>query len=285
MSGATWLFDVSNYPPRWKCGNWSPPIGWLHIVSDGLIFVAYTSIPVALAVILLRRRDVPFPWVLRLFAAFILSCGITHALDAVMFYYPMYGLLGVAKAITAAVSLVAAAVLIASLPRLIALRTIRAENVALTERLGEMRTVTDELEHERAHREAHSAQLTLKWRRVLSALQATGGVACRWTAGRDGFDWEVGLMECTQRAGLGMHPAPDWRSLVGAEADRLHEVAARHVAEGTSFDFDAAIAGAPHIELRLRAAPEPAVRGQAPTLIGYFRLWSGEDGGWSSRIT
>jgi hypothetical protein len=30
----TRLFDTSDFPPRWQCGNWTWGHGWLHILSD-----------------------------------------------------------------------------------------------------------------------------------------------------------------------------------------------------------------------------------------------------------
>ena len=36
------LFDTSDFPPRWYCGNWTDGHGWLHILSDIAIWGAYT---------------------------------------------------------------------------------------------------------------------------------------------------------------------------------------------------------------------------------------------------
>ncbi len=98
------LFDTTGFPARWYCGRWSSALGWLHILSDLAIFAAYLSIPVALAWFLIRRRDVPFPRLITLYGAFILSCGIGHAVEALIFWHPVYRLAGVIKAITALVS-------------------------------------------------------------------------------------------------------------------------------------------------------------------------------------
>ena len=43
------LFDTSDFPVRWQCGNWSELLGWMHIVSDLAIWVAYMGIPIGLA--------------------------------------------------------------------------------------------------------------------------------------------------------------------------------------------------------------------------------------------
>lgn len=65
-------------------------MGWLHIVSDLSIFIAYTAIPVSILIYVKQRGDVPFPLLFWLFCAFIFSCGTTHLLEAVIFWYPLY---------------------------------------------------------------------------------------------------------------------------------------------------------------------------------------------------
>ena len=111
-----WLLDTSGFPERWHCGRWSAGLGWLHIGSDLAIFAAYMSIPLALAYFIARRRNFPFPKVTSLFAVFILSCGIGHALEALIFWHPVYRLAGLVKAVTAVVSWAAVIVTIRILP-------------------------------------------------------------------------------------------------------------------------------------------------------------------------
>ncbi|TWU22290.1 Signal transduction histidine-protein kinase BarA [Novipirellula galeiformis] len=98
------LVDTADFPARWYCGVWSSDVGWLHVASDVAIFAAYAAIPFVLLCFLLRRRDLPFPRVVWLFAAFILSCGLTHLIEAAIFWWPVYRLSGLVKAVTAIVS-------------------------------------------------------------------------------------------------------------------------------------------------------------------------------------
>ncbi len=77
----TKLFDTSGFPPRWFCGTWSDGHGWLHVLSDLATFGAYTAIPCVLAFFVIRRRDLPFPRIFWLFAAFIFSCGAVHLIE------------------------------------------------------------------------------------------------------------------------------------------------------------------------------------------------------------
>jgi PAS domain S-box-containing protein len=113
------LFDPSGFVPRAECGAWTPGLIALHLVSDVLIWVAYVSIPIVLLAFA-RRRDLPYPRLFVLFAAFILACGFGHLLDALMFRYPLYRLSGLWKAVTAAVSLATAFALVPVVRRLFA---------------------------------------------------------------------------------------------------------------------------------------------------------------------
>jgi two-component sensor histidine kinase len=62
------------------------------------------------------RRDIPFPWIFRAFALFILACGGTHLMEAVTIWVPAYILSAALKLFTAAVSLTTAAVLPVTVP-------------------------------------------------------------------------------------------------------------------------------------------------------------------------
>ncbi len=100
----THLFDPTGFNPRRNCGEgWTQPLICLHILSDLLIWLAYVSIPLVL-LYFTRRRDLPFPRLFSLFALFILACGTTHLIEAIIFDFPVYRLSGVMKAITAVVS-------------------------------------------------------------------------------------------------------------------------------------------------------------------------------------
>lgn len=82
------LLDTADWPARWHCGQWTGFHGWLYIISDGLIWSAYFSIPLIIIRYISRRGDIRFVRLYFLFAAFILACGSTHLLDAVAFWQP-----------------------------------------------------------------------------------------------------------------------------------------------------------------------------------------------------
>ncbi len=126
-------FGTTPFPARWHCGDWSPALGWLHIVSDTLIFCAYTSIPLGLLWFASRRPNVPLLPLLVLFSAFIFSCGLTHLFEAVIFWWPIYPAAGVMKGLTALISLVTAVVLVALLPKALAIPDLVRLNHELVE--------------------------------------------------------------------------------------------------------------------------------------------------------
>src|ERR1044071_769602 len=110
-----WLFE-RDFMPHGHCYFWRPDILWTHVISDGLIALAYFSIPVTLIYFVRRRRDLPFPWILLLFAAFILLCGTTHILGIITVWKPIYALDGATKVVTACVSVVTAIALVPLVP-------------------------------------------------------------------------------------------------------------------------------------------------------------------------
>jgi PAS domain S-box-containing protein len=115
------MFNESGLSPHGFCLLWEPGLIWLHLVSDTITGVSYYAIPVALAYFVWKRPDIDFGWLFWMFAGFILACGTTHFLDVWTLWHPDYGVQGVVKAITAALSLMTAAMLWPLVPRLLKL--------------------------------------------------------------------------------------------------------------------------------------------------------------------
>ena len=113
------LFSAEDWPARWVCGEWSSFHGWLYITSDIAIWLAYFVIPAIIIFFIQKRHNLPFLPVFWLFGAFIILCGSTHLIDAIMFYWPGYGLSALLRVLTALVSLATAFVLIRDLPKLV----------------------------------------------------------------------------------------------------------------------------------------------------------------------
>lgn len=122
------LFSTANWPPRWRCGKWTEALGWTHITSELLIFAAYMAIPVILIYFIRKRKDFPFHRIFFLFATFIVACGFTHLIEAIIFYYPVYRFLGFVLVITAIASWGTAFALIPILPKVLALPSLASMN-------------------------------------------------------------------------------------------------------------------------------------------------------------
>ncbi len=114
---------LESFMPHGYCMMWQPRLLQLHVISDAGIVIAYYSIPLALFLLVRRRKDLPFASLFMLFGAFILACGTTHLFSIITVWEPWYWLEGGMKGVTAAVSLATVAVLIPKLPALMALRT------------------------------------------------------------------------------------------------------------------------------------------------------------------
>ena len=119
------LLDTSDWPPRWHCGKWTEFHGWLYIISDLLVWSAYFAIPFIIIRFISRRHDAMFTRLYFLFAAFILACGATHFFDAVTFWFPVYRVNALVRAITGIISWVTVFYLIKVLPVANSLRTAR----------------------------------------------------------------------------------------------------------------------------------------------------------------
>ena len=151
------LFDTSDFPRRWGCGNWSDFHGWLHIVSDIGIWAAYFAIPLVLLYFISERKDLPFRRVFILFGAFILCCGTTHLMEAIIFWYPLYRVAALVKLVTAVVSWVTIFALFRIIPRVLEMRSpeeLQREIDARIEAEKALQNINAELEDRVAKRTA-----------------------------------------------------------------------------------------------------------------------------------
>jgi PAS domain S-box-containing protein len=117
------LFSTDDFMPHGHCYLWNPGLVWLHVVSDGLTAVSYTTIPFTLVYFARRRKDIPFNWMFMLFGLFIVACGATHYLEILTLWTPVYWVSGGVKAVTAAASVPTAILLVKLVPRALAIPT------------------------------------------------------------------------------------------------------------------------------------------------------------------
>lgn len=113
----------ANFMPHGHCYFWEPYIMWSHAISDGVIALAYFTIPLSLVKIVRSRKDDNFAymWMVVLFAIFILGCGATHVMDVLNIWEPWYRLDSAIRIITALASIATAVLLVRITPELIML--------------------------------------------------------------------------------------------------------------------------------------------------------------------
>ncbi len=117
------LFETAYWPARWHCGYWSEFHGWIYILSDLSIWAAYFTIPIIIIKFVSQKSGIRFYGAYFWFAAFILTCGFTHLLDAIIFWYPIYRFSALLRFVTALISWFTIYYLIKMMPMALSLKT------------------------------------------------------------------------------------------------------------------------------------------------------------------
>jgi signal transduction histidine kinase len=98
----------TRYLPHRYCYLAQPWLVWTNVVTDSLIFASYASIFGSLWWMANRLRGrnelSSYLWVIVSFGAFILACGVTHAMETVTVWLPVYRLSALMKVVAAIVS-------------------------------------------------------------------------------------------------------------------------------------------------------------------------------------
>ncbi|OWW19852.1 sensor histidine kinase [Noviherbaspirillum denitrificans] len=157
----TW-FSTEGFMPHGHCYLWTPELLWSYLIADAAIGLAYYSIPVALLVLVHKRRDLRFNWIFLMFSAFIFACGTTHFIGIWTIWNPAYWLDASAHLLTALISVATAIMLWKIVPRVLQLPSAK-----------QMRAAINQLEHEiqerrKAEEALRQSQATL---RELAAYQ------------------------------------------------------------------------------------------------------------------
>jgi PAS domain S-box-containing protein len=153
-----WLFGPGGFMPHACCYLSSRPLILLHGIADGVIALAYFTIPVTILHLIRKRRDLRFNWVMVAFGVFILACGATHVMEIITISYPAYWLSGLIKVITAVASVVTAWAMIRLMPRFLAIPS--ADQLGAANRMLE----SEVRERARAQADLHLANAELEGR-------------------------------------------------------------------------------------------------------------------------
>ena len=166
--------------PHGYCFTWNPSLLWTHVLSDTLIGLSYVSIPVTLLHLVRKRTDLPFNWIVVLFAIFIVSCGATHWIEVWTVWSPDYWLSATVKLVTAFASVLTSIALVGLVPRILAIPTVAQLTAARDELAAEVATrrqVEEELRRERAALEERVRERTDELARATATAEAAHAAA------------------------------------------------------------------------------------------------------------
>jgi hypothetical protein len=101
-------FSADTFLPHGVCLSWDSDLVSAVVVSNALIATAYMMLASILVVAARAPRPAVPRWVYWSFALFIFCCGLSHVLDDVTLWLPLYRLQAVVLCLTAVVSIFAA---------------------------------------------------------------------------------------------------------------------------------------------------------------------------------
>lgn len=105
-----------SWMPHGMCFAWDQSILWARVLSDGLIALAYFSIPLVLMRLSGTGLGLQFRPFFIMFAAFICACGATHVLDILTLWNPIYRIDAAVRVVTAILSVATAIGMWCALP-------------------------------------------------------------------------------------------------------------------------------------------------------------------------
>ena len=227
------FFASSTLSPHGICLLWRPELIWTHATSDIIIGLAYFSIPLAISAFLYRRPDVKFGWVLWMFVAFILLCGVTHFMSVLTLWRPLYAIEGLIKVATAAASILTAMALWPLLPRVIALpnaATLQARVEERDQALAELRSAMTTMLEMREHEMRQKLLLDELNHRVKNTLASVQSIATQTLrSANDMGDFKDSFIERLM-ALSSTHDLLVKREWAGASLKELAEATLRHYA-------------------------------------------------------
>ena len=170
-----YLIGAANFIPHGVCLAWRPDLVAMHLGSDILIFLSYSSIPFAIYYFVKKRTDLQYKIVFLLFAIFILACGFTHMMGAITLWYPVYGLHGIVKVFTALISIATAILVWPILPKALALPSpgkLQTANDRLITEIEQRKSVEEDLRAVQRELEDRVKQRTIELERTNEQLNA-----------------------------------------------------------------------------------------------------------------
>ncbi|CAN5335347.1 hypothetical protein BH11CYA1_BH11CYA1_13980 [soil metagenome] len=186
-----WSWMTRGFMPHGYCLRWDGPLLTVFIIGNLGITLAYFLIPAALRYFIGKRRDLPYAYMFKLFAAFILSCGLTHVAKVLTLYQPLYWLEAGLDLMTAGISLVTAALLFPLIPLALQLRSpkdLEVANRSLQNLTEELQKAKESLATQVDQRTAELLAATIKAQEAEAFFRELFGLLPQiaWTASVDG---------------------------------------------------------------------------------------------------
>lgn len=104
---------MESYMPHGHCILWNPVLLWTMVISNTAIFSAYMALSYNLAkMVRATKHEISAAnyTVILLFSSFIFFCGLTHLMNVITMWLPIWWMDAGLQALTAAVSMAAAIV-------------------------------------------------------------------------------------------------------------------------------------------------------------------------------
>lgn len=177
-------FGSSNFQVLSQLGVGSSGFPWVDVLATALIGLAYVAIPFALAHAVRHYRNAPFPWIFWIFAAFMVSCGLSHFADVATSFAPVHPLAVLIKVLTAVFAWVTVLTLGPLVPSALALR----DPKGLEEQLSHCNEVEANLEALNAMLEIRVAERTRAVEEQMGQLARSNDELKRQVEERERFE-------------------------------------------------------------------------------------------------
>lgn len=114
--GESSFFSTEDFLPQGHSYLWRADVLWLHVASNIILFIAFTSISVVIFKYLRKSPSSQYKWIFIMFGLFIGFSGLSFAMSVITVWKPLYGVEGILKAITASISMATAVLFIPLAP-------------------------------------------------------------------------------------------------------------------------------------------------------------------------
>ncbi|WP_145980727.1 sensor histidine kinase [Magnetospirillum sp. ME-1] len=98
----------SDFLPHGLCLSWRTELIALTVISEIVIGACYVSVACSLAYFARKRPDFPYPGVMTLFAIVFALCGVSHLIEVLTLWIPLYGAQAIFNAAVALLAIPAA---------------------------------------------------------------------------------------------------------------------------------------------------------------------------------